>query len=581
MAYEAFVGLRYLMSQRRNDVLSVITLISIAGVAVGVMALIVVLSVMGGFEGDLKTKILGTRTHIVIMAPEEGTLRDIPPLVSAVEGVPSVVGISPFVESEVMISSPTNLAGVVIRGIDPARIGTVSDLERNLVDGDLGYLDSAVRVRPGRRGLSDPDELDRILDELEFELELAPDPASPGRYVPGVEGRVYETPDGKTVIDQGASEGFVRRFVTQKGDAPKGLPPGAPSGLGLGGEASPAPSGDVAALYGDEPEDGFMPPLPGQEASPGGLGYDPQDVGDLYSDAPGDGFMPPLPGQEEEAVRPTQPLPPAREIPGIIIGKELKKTLQVDIGSEVNLVSPQGDVGPSGPIPRSRPFRVVGVFYSGMYEYDTRYVYLSIPAAQGFLNLGEDEVTGIEVKTADVERVKETKGEIVRALGPVRELETLQIQDWEDLNSNLFAALKLEKIVMWFVLGIIILVASFSIVCILIMKVIEKAREIAILKSMGASDGGIMRIFIFEGAMIGVMGTVLGTILGVSLCLVIEFYGIQLDSDVYYIANLPVEMKLEEIARIAAAGVLCSVLATLYPAWQAARMSPVEGLRYE
>jgi len=576
------------MAQRRTDVLSVITVISIAGVAVGVMAMIVVLSVMGGFEGDLKTKILGTKTHVVITGVDEAPVGNVDALLAAIGGSPGVVGASPYVESEVMISSPTNLSGVVIKGIDPDRVSKVSDLERNLVDGDLAYLHSADKVRAGRRGLSDPEELDRIIEELEVELGLPAEPAADGKYVPGVEGKVYPGKDGRPVIDQGASPTFRDRFVA--GDD------GSRSG-DMGRSAAPDydPT-DVSDLYpDDDPPDGYIPPLPGQEApSAPAADYDPSNVGDLYTDEPDDGYIPPLPGQEPDDARPGpgpepsptfEPLedfkPSPRNVPGIIIGKELKKALQVDIGSEVNLVSPRGDMGPTGPIPKSRPYKIVGVFYSGMYEYDTRYVYLSIPAAQQFLNMDEGHVTGIEVKTEDVDRVRELRPGIEAAARANAGDQTLEVRDWQDMNKSLFAALFVEKIVMFLLLAVIIIVASFSIVCILIMVVIEKAREIAVLKSMGASDSGVMRIFIFEGAVIGLLGTLIGIIVGVSLCLIIEYWGIQLDPDVYYISNLPVAMDPWEIGFIAGSAVLFSIGATLYPAWQAAKMNPVDGLRYE
>lgn len=574
MAYESFIGVRYLMAKKRSDVLSVITLISVAGIAIGVTAMIVVLSVMGGFEDDLKGKILGTRTHIVVSGKDD--LR-IPPgddLARLAESAQGVEGASPFIEAEVMISSPTNLSGVVLKGIDPQHVGKVSDLERNLVDGDLKYLARPERIRPGRRGLSDPEELDRILDELEAEFDVngaGAGAGQQGRRVPGVEGKVYQTQDGHTVVDQGASESFRERFL----NSPSQLA-GVDPAPGQGGAAS-RQGGAAADPWGDDAPEGFMPALPGQEPAAGLGGA----VGDPYGDDAPDGFMPALPGQGGKKAAPA-PVPVLRrEVPGIIIGRELKKSLQVDIGSEVNVVSPRGDIGPSGPIPRSRPFKVVGIFYSGMYEYDTKYAYIDLASAREFLNYKEGELTGVEIKTEDVDEVTAVRDRVRLALSGASQRDALRVRDWKEMNSSLFVALEMEKIAMFLVLVFIILVASFSIASNLIMIVIEKAREVAILKSMGASNGGVMRIFVVQGALIGAIGTTIGLILGVLCCLIIEFWGIELDADVYYISHLPVAMDMTEIALIAVSSLVLSTGMTLFPAIQAVLLMPVEGLRYD
>jgi lipoprotein-releasing system permease protein len=596
MAYEPYIGIRYLLA-RGVDTVSIVTLICVCGVSVGVMAMIVVLSVMGGFEGDLKTKILGTKTHVVVHGEDWDRVDNVDALLTSIRGVEGVVGAAPYIETEVMISSPTNLSGVVIKGIDPESVGSVSDLERNLVDGDLAYLDSPKRVRAGLRGLSDPEELDRILDELEFERNLEPVKGDnrDGRYQPGVEGKVYNAPDGQIVIDQGAREDFRRKFIMSPSKAADGANLGKSVGEHVGeielpteeaGKAPPA-AGDA---YGDDPPEGFMPALPGQVAPATDHGY---------AEDPPEGFMPSLPGQGEPAeklaklpgvakaagdVKSTMGGPtmaPRKAVPGIIIGRELKKSLQVDIGSEVNVVAPKGDVGPSGPIPRSRPFKVVGIFYSGMYEYDTKYVYLSIPAARDFLNMPDGTVTGIEVKTADVEEVKRYRDATRAQLDKAGLGQGLVIEDWQDLNKSLFLALELEKWVMFIILLGIVVVAGFSILCNLVMMVMEKAREVAILKSLGATGGGVLRIFVIQGSLIGAFGTVLGALLGVLACLFIEFYGIGLDPDVYYISHLPVEMDPVLILTIAVASVVVSTVATLYPAALAYRLMPVEGLRLE
>lgn len=266
-----------------------------------------------------------------------------------------------------------------------------------------------------------------------------------------------------------------------------------------------------------------------------------------------------------------------RKVGGVIIGLELKTNLAVSLGYELNIMSPTGDVGPAGGLPKSRPYKLVGVFYSGMYEYDTKMAYLSLKDAQTLLNIGP-RVNGIEVRIEELEKTAQVKAALESALSAH---EGLQIQDWRELNGSLFSALLLEKIAMFVILTSIILVASFNILCLLIMIVIEKGREVAILKAMGAGQWGIMKIFVVQGGVIGVLGTVIGCAAGLALCWVIASWGIQLPADVYYLAHIPVEVRPAEVGLICLAAVGISLLATIPPSILAARLDPVEGLRYE
>ncbi len=260
---------------------------------------------------------------------------------------------------------------------------------------------------------------------------------------------------------------------------------------------------------------------------------------------------------------------------GILVGKELGKNLRLYTGEEVEVVSPLGEDTPAGQIPRTRPFRVAGTFFTGMYEYDTKYVYVSIPALQSFLSVG-DQVTGLEIKASDINQTDALVDSIKDKLP-----KGFRVEDWKEINHNLFSALQLEKMLMFAMLAIIIIVASFSIVSNLIMVVVEKAREIAILKSMGARSLAIMRIFIYEGVYIGLLGTVFGLATGVGTCWALKRFGLPLDPEVYYIDRLPVAMDLRAVVAVAIAGVLISVVATLYPAYIGATLRPVDGLRYE
>jgi lipoprotein-releasing system permease protein len=444
---------------------TIFTAISTFGLFLGSSALVVVLSVMNGFEQDLKGKILGANAHLLVTAPDR-PFTDWAPVEQQLRSL-GVGKVSPYLSNEVMISSQSNMSGVVLKGIDPQRAGEVTDLERNLEQGRLDNLLHPERLKA--LGLPPPD------DDLE-------------------------------------------------GDAP-------PAKIQDPGKAKPA--------------DGKK------------SGVDLVPVGK-------DG-------------KPLSPAPPAerRTLPGVIIGRELAKSLRLYVGDDVNLISPLGDIGPAGPMPRSRAFRVAGIFYSGMYEYDTKYIYVAIPAAQKFLGMG-DEITGFELRVRDPDDTPPVVAKLQRALGA-----GYLVQDWQELNRNLFSALKVEKVAMFIVLSFIILVAGFSIVANGIMLVREKRREIAILKSMGATDGAVLRVFLYVGMYMGALGVMAGIGVGVATCLELGRFGLQLDTEVYYISKLPVQLDWGEIAAVFGAAISIVLGATLYPALVAARLRPVDGLRYD
>lgn len=414
MSYEMFIGLRYLRAKRKQTFVSLITLISIAGVMVGVTALIVVIAVMNGFKEDLRDKILGVTSHVVI-SRFDGNISKYQEVRAKVGEVSGVNAATPFIYTQVMISSRKAISGAVLRGIEPKTASKVINLPKNLRAGSL--------------------------EELEAE------------------------------------------------NKPEGM----------------------------------------------------------------------------------------RSTPGIILGNELARNIGASRGEPVTVISPLGRLTPLGRVPRSQTFRVAGIFDSGMYEYDSTIAYVSLWAAQRFLGIG-DRVTGIEVRVDDIYEADR----VARAIGKALDGYPYWSRDWMRMNKNLFSALKLEKIVMFIILTLIILVAAFNIVGTLIMVVVEKTRDIAILKSMGATRRSIMKIFLIEGAVIGLVGTLLGLLGGYTLCTLLATYKfIELPSDVYYISTLPVKMNPLDVALIALAAIVITLAASVYPAWQASRFDPAEAIRYE
>jgi lipoprotein-releasing system permease protein len=410
MNFEVFIGGRYLRAKQKQAFISLITLLSVAGVTVGVMALIVVIAVMAGFESDLKTRILGVESHVVVMR-HGNSFSDYHRVMEYIEKTQGVKAATPFVLSQVMLRSSAGVAGAVLRGIDPATAGRVI----KVLNGD-------------------------VLHQLE---QLHQEEANPARA------------------------------------------------------------------------------------------------------------------------------------PGIVLGKELARSLGVVAGDAVYLISSRGMISPVGHLPAMRRFTVAGIFEAGMYEFDGTLAFVHLKDAQKVLRM-PDSVNGIEVRVKDIYDAKKIADRIVSGLGF-----PYWARDWMQMNRNLFSALKLEKTVMFIILVLIVLVAAFNIASTLIMMVMGKTKDIAILKAMGATDKSIRKIFIFNGMIIGTVGTVLGNFLGILLCKILEKYKfIELPGDVYYITTLPVRLEASDVFMIAAAALVICFFATLYPAHQASKLNPVEAIRY-
>ena len=271
-------------------------------------------------------------------------------------------------------------------------------------------------------------------------------------------------------------------------------------------------------------------------------------------------------------------------LPGIVIGRELAKNLGVFLFETVHIVSPSGVATPMGMVPRMKPFVVVGIFESGFYEYDSTLAFISLKTCQEFLNMG-DLVTGIEIRVDDIYKADKIAKSIEKKLGY-----PYWGRNWMEMNRNLFSALKLEKRVMFIILSLIVLVAAFNIISALIMIVMEKNRDIAILKTMGATRAGIMKIFIFQGLIVGTIGTLFGSLAGLGVAFNLEalsrfvekLFGFKiLPGDVYYLSELPSQVNFGDVGIIIAGTMLISFLSTIYPSWRASLLDPAEALRYE
>ena len=512
------------------------TTVPIGGVWIGTSALVCVLSVMGGFESDLREKILGSNAHIQVTR-EDGEFVEWRAIKARIDKLPGVVASTPYAVSEVVIAAHNNGMNVIIKGIDPKTVGSVTDLISDLEDPEAmtrlppiasDTEDRSIPQKPHDKGLVDPppDDMPSGGDPIDF--------SGPGS------GSAATTPDHH--VDDLQLE-----------------PLAAPAAYG----------GDALGVIGDA-----------------GKPMDPPPPDLLTSDAPPKDFS----GRDDDddaiSVVDIEPSVSRRtqSLPGVLVGRELVKQTHLYTGEEVRVVSPLSD--PSNPdatgtpIPFNRDYRVAGIFYTGMYEYDLKYVYVTLDSLQDFLDRG-DAVDGIEIRIEDPDDTDryvvtdDHDGLIREALGP-----GYRVVDWRELNRSLFSALKLEKIAMFLVLGIVILVASFSIVGNLIMVVVEKAREIALLKTLGASDVGVTQLFAIQGMMIGLIGTALGIATGLLACWAGKRFGLPLNPDVYYIDRLPIHVDPQSVAAAAAAGILISIAATLYPALLAARVRPAAGMRH-
>lgn len=410
---ELYIGLRYTRAKRRNHFVSFISLTSMIGIALGVTTLITVLSVMNGFEQQLRERILGMVSHATIHGVG-GNPSEWQPLVERAEHYPHVLGAAPYIQGEVMLTNAGRVSGSLVRGILPAYEQRVTDIEGKMVDGDLQAL-------------------------------------APGEY-------------------------------------------------------------------------------------------------------------------------------------GIVLGRDLADLLLAGVGDKVTMVTPDATISVAGVLPRMKRFTVIGIFQSGMYEYDRTVSFINMDDAAKVFRM-EHGISGIRLKFDDLMQAPWLAREVAADLPG-----HYSVRDWTVQHYNFFRAVRTEKTVMFVILTLIVAVAAFNIVSTLVMVVTDKQADIAILRTLGISPGSVMGIFMVQGTIIGVVGTAIGVACGIALALNVEtivpfiegLIGMQfLPGDVYPISDMPSDLRMQDVIKIGGISLLLSLLATLYPAWRAARTAPAEALRYE
>jgi lipoprotein-releasing system permease protein len=544
MGYPFTVALRYLASKKRS-MISTSTALAVGGVALGVAALAAVMSVTSGFQEQFREKVLGVNAHVLVLKYSID-FREYREVMNKLEGVKHVVGVAPFVINPMMVTHGDHTAtGVLLKGVDPDLMPKVLDLPKQIVSGSLAGL---------RRPDAKPPE--RTHGSLRDELDV-PSPRGHGdRFAAGDAGG-----DPLLMAMQREVEEGMRLADAGPAAQDDGRSPSKTSAATAAGSATATTHARAAAAAA-----AVRPPAgePVGSVTPAG-GY--------KSRLPDDDILPdsidPDPCKSPEQVA---------KMPGIVLGRTLAKQLDVTLGDCVQVTSPQIGLsfGSGARTPIAKQFRLISVFEAGFDQYDSKLAYTDLYEAQAFYEYG-DSVTGIEMTIDDIDRASSVAKEISGRLNNG----IYNTMTWSQLNHGLFTALLLQKWIMSLVLFAIILVAMCTVIATLIMIVLEKKKEIALLKAIGAKNGDILSVFLYQGAMIGAAGTALGISMGWLFCRFLVAYAFPLDPKVYFISRLPVSMSVWQFVIPALGAMVCSLLATILPAVSAARLRPADGLRAE
>lgn len=534
MGFSFELALRYMRSKKRAFV-SVGTMFAILGVALGVAALATVISVTGGFRAQFREKVLGVNAHVLVLK-YSSDFREYRTIMDKVKDIPGVVGVAPFVINPMMVTHGERTAtGVLVKGVDPALVEKVLDLPKNITRGSLAglrlpnakpperrrrsFLDDATRGRSGSKEVSAKGDTDGELPKKSVLAEI-------GRAI---------AEDEKPSPAKPTSPTRAATNDRDQDDRDEGASAGAASADGL-------PAGTIV------PEGGYDMVLPEDDVVPEEL--DPEPCADPRRVA---------------------------NLPGIVIGTTLAKNLQVDLGGCLQVTSPTiGFSYSSGTIraPVAKQFRVIAIFDAGFDQYDSKLVYTDLYEAQAFYDTG-DSVTGIEMTVSNIDEAKGIAREIEERLANG----VYHTMDWEELNHGLFTALRIQQILMSLVLALIIIVAAFTVIATLIMMVLDKKREIAVLKAMGATNRQLLMAFVYQGGLIGLIGTAIGLVLGFGICKVLLVYGLPLDPKVYFISRLPVLVRASDFVLVGVFALVVCLAATVWPALHAARLRPAEAFR--